>query len=266
MMMIEERLFQQDWFIDLSVDERYMFLYLLSIASKKTGIFEMNMRMINFGANTNKKFTKEDILTIYGNRIVQVPKHENTAIFPSYIRSNWLKGGKVFDSTRNPLFKSISAELARYDLTIDKINELTDKKIEEVIEDEHDDNILVPVVAVQQRVGEPEVTFEDEFNQFWSAYPGPRKTDKRKCKMKFIRILKDSKNYIDKFDEIMNGLNKWKKTDTWIKDGGQFICAPLVWLNNERWEAEVKESTNGNYRQNGTANNNYKSAEANNLF
>ena len=66
--MIEERLFQQDWFVDLSVDERYMFLYLLSIASKKTGVFEMNMRMINFGANTNKKFTKEDILTIYGNR------------------------------------------------------------------------------------------------------------------------------------------------------------------------------------------------------
>lgn len=266
MMMIEERLFQQDWFIDLSVDERYMFLYLLSIASKKTGIFEMNMRMINFGANTNKKFTKEDILTIYGNRIALIPGHNNTAIFPSYIKNNWLKGGKVFDSTRNPLFKSISAELARYGLTIEKVNELTDRKIEEVIEDEHDDNILVPVVAVQQRVEEPEVTFEDEFNQFWSAYPGPRKTDKRKCKMKFIRILKESKNFIDKFREIMEGLNKWKKTDTWIKDGGQFICAPLVWLNNERWEAGIKEGSNGNYRQNGTANNNYKSAEANDLF
>lgn len=266
MMMIEERLFQQDWFVDLSIDERYMFLYLLSIASKKTGIFEMNMRMINFGANTNKKFTKEDILTIYGNRIVQVPNHENTAIFPSYIRSNWLKGGKGFDSTRNPLFKSISAELARYDLTIDKINELTDKKIEEVIEDVCDDNISDTIVAAKPRVEEPEITFEDEFNRFWLEYPGPRKTDKRKCKMKFIRILKDADNYIDKFNDILKGLNKWKKTDTWIKDGGQFICAPLVWLNNERWEAEVKELTDGNFRQNCTANNNYKSAEADNLF
>lgn len=265
-MMIEERLFQQDWFVDLSIDERYMFLYLLSIASKKTGIFEMNMRMINFGANTNKKFTKEDILTIYGNRIVQVPNHENTAIFPSYIRSNWLKGGKGFDSTRNPLFKSISAELARYDLTIDKINELTDKKIEEVIEDVCDDNISDTIVAAKPRVEEPEITFEDEFNRFWLEYPGPRKTDKRKCKMKFIRILKDADNYIDKFNDILKGLNKWKKTDTWIKDGGQFICAPLVWLNNERWEAEVKELTDGNFRQNCTANNNYKSAEADNLF
>lgn len=264
--MIEERLFQQDWFVDLSIDERYMFLYLLSIASKKTGIFEMNMRMINFGANTNKKFTKEDILTIYGNRIVQVPNHENTAIFPSYIRSNWLKGGKGFDSTRNPLFKSISAELARYDLTIDKINELTDKKIEEVIEDVCDDNISDTIVAAKPRVEEPEITFEDEFNRFWLEYPGPRKTDKRKCKMKFIRILKDADNYIDKFNDILKGLNKWKKTDTWIKDGGQFICAPLVWLNNERWEAEVKELTDGNFRQNCTANNNYKSAEADNLF
>ena len=266
MMMIEERLFQQDWFIDLSVDERYMFLYLLSIASKKTGIFEMNMRMINFGANTNKKFTKEDILIIYGNRIVQVPNHENTAIFPSYIRSNWLKGGKVFDSTRNPLFKSISAELDRYDLTIDKINELTDKKIEEVIEDGRTNNVSNTVVAIQPRVEDVDITLEDKFGAFWTAYPGPRKTDKRKCKMKFIRILKDSKNPSDKFDEIMDGLNKWMKTDTWIKDGGRFICAPLVWLNNERWEAEVKEVTNGNYRQNGTANNNYKSTEANNLF
>lgn len=265
MMMIEERLFQQDWFVDLGVDERYMFLYLLSIASKKTGIFEMNMRMINFGANTKKKFTKEDILTIYGNRIVQIPNHENTAIFPSYILSNWLKGGKVFDVSKNPLFKSVAAELARYGLTIDKLNELTDKKIEEVINDGNDNNNNLTLVDIQQGVkGDDDI--RDMFDRFWSAYPGPRKTDKKKCCLKFTRILKDSKNYIDKFDEIMNGLNKWKKTDTWIKDGGQFICAPLVWLNNERWEAEVREGTNGNYRQNGTANNNYKSAEANDLF
>ena len=34
----------------------------------------------------------------------------------------------------------------------------------------------------------------------------------------------------------MNGLSAWKKCSTWNKDNGQFIRAPLVWLNNENWK------------------------------
>jgi len=31
-----------------------------------------------------------------------------------------------------------------------------------------------------------------------------------------------------------------KKSEAWTKDGGQFIPAPLTWLNQARWEAPTE--------------------------
>lgn len=273
MIMLDQRLFQQEWFIELSVDARYMFLYLLSICSQKTGIFEMNMRMINFGANTDKKFTKEDLLTLYGNRIQMVPGHENTAIFPAYIRTNWAKGNKPIDFNRSPLFKSIVAELARYDLTMDMVNEMTDKKVE-VVNDGSDrgDSLLagdggvynaghmdsgsdVPSTNKQKDERGSEAT--KLFEVFWKEYPGPRKIDKRKCQAKFERILLSADSAQEAASKIMEGLARWKQSADWMKNNGQYICAPLVWLNNERWEVEGLKK--GGYPNgNSTANNAYQ--------
>lgn len=75
----------------------------------------------------------------------------------------------------------------------------------------------------------------DMFERFWDAWPKecPRKTDKTKCRKKFDAILKREGS--GAFDAIMDGLAWWKGCDLWTKDGGQFVCAPLVWLNGERW-------------------------------
>ena len=42
------------------------------------------------------------------------------------------------------------------------------------------------------------------------------------------------------FAKIMNGLEAWKKSRDWLEDDGEFVCAPLVWLNNARWESDVQ--------------------------
>lgn len=274
MIMLDQRLFQQEWFIELSVDARYMFLYLLSICSQKTGIFELNMRMINFGANTNKKFTKEDLLTLYGNRIQIVPGHENTAIFPAYIRTNWAKGNKPIDFNRSPLFKSIVAELARYDLTMEMVNEMTDKKVEVVNGSDRGDSLLAgdgsdygdshmdsgsDVSSADKQKVEQGSEVTRLFEAFWKEYPGPRKIDKRKCQAKFERILLSAKSPKEMASQIMSGLARWKQSADWMKNNGQYICAPLVWLNNERWEAEVRKG--GYPNGNSTANNSYQTAE-----
>lgn len=84
---------------------------------------------------------------------------------------------------------------------------------------------------------------DDENSMFvawWQAYPGIRKQDKRKCADKFARVLRKSGDAVSLFNRIMDGLDKWKRCETWTKDGGRYVCAPLVWLNNERWEAEIK--------------------------
>ena len=82
--------------------------------------------------------------------------------------------------------------------------------------------------------------FDALFERFWQAYPGPRKTDKRKCRARFADILRESDQPEAMLQRILDGIDRWRKTRDWIDDNGEYICAPLVWLNNGRWDAEVE--------------------------
>lgn len=262
-MMLEDRFFEQEWVQELSDSEFRMLLYLLHFASKKTGIVELNMRMINFAANTAHKFTKEDVLDKFGKMIKLIPGKENTAIFPDYIATNWAKDGKPIDTVRNPLFKSIVRELERYGLTITDVNAMSSKKIE--VREEYNSSPTMTYSKPEPVIQNKET--EELFNSFWEAYPSncPRKVDKKKCFAKFETILNRSKDSVQTFNHIMHGLDVWKSSDMWKKDNGQFIRAPLVWLNNESWkDTPLKGVGNGNQKQ--SANTNYTDASANGIF
>ena len=83
-----------------------------------------------------------------------------------------------------------------------------------------------------------EADFDVLFASFWASYPacGSRKRDKQKCRARFLRILSDADDPQSLFDALMRGLSAWKKSRDWIEG---FICTPLVWLNNSRWETEI---------------------------
>ena len=76
------------------------------------------------------------------------------------------------------------------------------------------------------------------FEQFWKAYPStPRKGGKAKCKQVW------DKSYCDtQAEQILKHINWLKTTEQWLKSNGAFIPAPLVYLNQQRWDgAEVPE-------------------------
>ncbi len=83
-----------------------------------------------------------------------------------------------------------------------------------------------------------EADFDALFASFWASYPacGSRKRDKQKCRARFLRILSAADDPQALFDALMRGLSAWKKSRDWIEG---FICTPLVWLNNSRWETEI---------------------------
>lgn len=246
-MLIEDRFFDQGWVQELPNEDFRMLLYLMHFATKKCGIVELNMRMLNFAANTGKTFTAEEVLERFGGMLKLIPGKKSTAIFPDWVSTNWAKGGKSIDTTRNPLFKSIVQELASFGMTLDDLNALAKTKV--VVKDSTSDEVAKPTEhdvehtaqtakpAKEQDVGSP----EDMFEEFWKAYPGPRKVDKRKCLGKFLTALSRGAT----FDDIMRGLSAWKKCSTWNKDGGEFIRAPLVWLNNENWKEPPDDSCGG---------------------
>lgn len=237
-MVIEDRFFDQEWVQTLSNEEFRMLLYLMHNATKKCGIVELNMRMLNYEANCGHIFTKDEVLDRFSNMLRLIPGKENTAIFPNWVATNWAKTGKEIDTTRNPLFKSVVQELASYGMTIDSLNAIAKMKVcvkgdepceqHPVAEDVKRDKSQ----EVAANVGEIDAAFE----RFWAAYPGPRKVDKKKCRVRFGNAVAKYKTIAEGVSEIENGLLMWKKCSTWNKDNGQYIRAPLVWLNNENWK------------------------------
>lgn len=83
--------------------------------------------------------------------------------------------------------------------------------------------------------------FESGFDRFWSAWPKhPRKGAKSKCQQVW------NKSYCETCtDQILKHIAWMLTTDQWRKDGGAFIPAPLVYLNQQRWDgADIPENFN----------------------
>jgi hypothetical protein len=76
------------------------------------------------------------------------------------------------------------------------------------------------------------------FAKFWEAWPtNDRKQAQGKCleSWKKANAERDAALVVAHVSSLKNS--------AWLKDGGQFVPAPLVYLNQRRWEgAEVSES------------------------
>ena len=71
------------------------------------------------------------------------------------------------------------------------------------------------------------------FDQFWAAYP--KKVAKEPAKKAFLKHKPDQAL----LDKMLDALQRYKRTDQWTRDGGQFIPNPATWLNQKRWEDEL---------------------------
>jgi len=71
-----------------------------------------------------------------------------------------------------------------------------------------------------------------DFNSFWGLYPN--KVGKTPTQKKFLKLKKEL------LPELLEALKIQIETDQWKKG---FIPNPLTWINQERWQDEVKEKT-----------------------
>ena len=70
------------------------------------------------------------------------------------------------------------------------------------------------------------------FPEFWQAWPsGPRKVAKKQCLDKWARYECAYAATL-----IVQHVEWMKAQDEWLRDNGRFICAPLVYLNQQRWD------------------------------
>lgn len=72
------------------------------------------------------------------------------------------------------------------------------------------------------------------FDAFWDIYPkkmGKGAAFKSWKKIRGIEVV---------FEKILGAVAAQKKSEQWLKEGGQFIPHPATWLNQMRWEDEIK--------------------------
>jgi hypothetical protein len=74
---------------------------------------------------------------------------------------------------------------------------------------------------------------DERFSAFWKAYP--KKIGIGLAKKKFALALKSTS-----VETILKAIESQKQSEQWKKDGGQFIPHPATWLNQGRWNDEMK--------------------------
>ena len=73
---------------------------------------------------------------------------------------------------------------------------------------------------------------EQLFDRFWAVYP--RKVGKKDAVKAWNKLKPDETLTI----QIIEGVERWKLSTQWTKDGGQYIPYPATFLNGERWKDE----------------------------
>lgn len=256
--MICDEVWSDEWFCSLPQREKLLYLYLLGTCSK-CGIFELNMRKMNFdltnGTEDVPPYTVDEVMSFGGDRIKRLG--DSRAIITGYIAVNWTRG-KPLDPVKNPLHRGLMQELAKYGLTFADVNAVSKKKFTWMSDNEIEAREVRE--EAQREIEENKLksvpNAVEWFEMFWKAYPAtcPRKVDKKKCMAKYATLLKNAGQGADHLHEkIMAGLGLWVQSEMWNNDGGKYIKAPLVWLNGSCWEdTPMKGNGNGNGNRQGT--------------
>lgn len=79
---------------------------------------------------------------------------------------------------------------------------------------------------------------DDAFARFWAIYP--RHTNKKKAYNSFIKKCTDE----TVLQKMLSAVVDQKETEQWQNE--KFIPHAATWLNNERWEDEIKSTTYNN--------------------
>jgi hypothetical protein len=85
-----------------------------------------------------------------------------------------------------------------------------------------------------------ETKYSDSFEEFWKLYP---KKIGKGAAYKLWKRINPSNPLLEK---IVNAVKAQCKSAQWQKENGQFIPNPATWLNQERWNDELKNSGVGN--------------------
>lgn len=93
-------------------------------------------------------------------------------------------------------------------------------------------------VSIEAKASHPDESgevhrFPPGFEDFWKAYP--RKAGKDAAAKAFAKRRVGA----SLLAEMLAAIDRQKRSEQWLRDGGQFIPHPATWLNEGRWQDEI---------------------------
>lgn len=87
------------------------------------------------------------------------------------------------------------------------------------------------------------INHQKRFTEFWNAYPNcKRKGSQTKC-----QSVWQKQSFESIAEQIIAHVKSMASSDEWLRDSGQYIPAPLAYLNQQRWDgAEVGTQATSN--------------------
>ncbi len=101
-----------------------------------------------------------------------------------------------------------------------------------------EEKIVNPPIA-PKKPGAMDVEKTPGFVSFWAAYP--RKVSKPQAINAWRKLNPDEVVLA----AILSAIERYSRSDQWLRDGGKFIPHPSTWLNNRRWEDLVEPPVPG---------------------
>lgn len=130
---------------------------------------------------------------------------------------------------------SVICQSCNYSTQDNETGELNAKEVEEVWRSIGNQS------APQERIGlgkeRKEEPLVDDFEQFWKLFPSRRKGGKKTPKLRWDKLSDETKQLI--LQDLPVRVAKHKD---WLKNNGDFIPAPEVYLNKEQWLMPIIEA------------------------
>lgn len=211
---IDTKFWSDSYITELDPLERYLFLYFISNEhTNLCGVYEIPMRIMSFETGIDTDALKKMLDRF--ERDKKVFYKDGWIVIKNYIKNQVLNPSIIEGIQREldcvpPVLKLLINTLSPHSdptLTPDKLGKVKSSKVR---------------------------YSKSDFEKFWAVYP--RKVSKKNAEKAFARVNPEP----SKLKLMIAAVVQQAKSPQWTKDEGQFIPHPTTWLNQERWQDEIK--------------------------
>lgn len=239
---------------EFTAQDKYFYLFLLTNPyTNLCGCYEIGMKqMMHYtGYNENEI---SNLMSRMSNlyRVCKYSEDTKEVLLLNWHKYNWTKSEKVLvgaykqaKTIKNKGFQryvmqllseygyTVESEYLKFEYPMDTtvtvtVNNIPTNSNNISKEQDNKDNTVYKTKAVKRGKNKE---YTQEFEMFWTAYP--RKEGKGEAFKSFLKATDDCGATVQ---DLLDGIDKYKQTEQWQRDGGKYIPHPTTWLNQKRWE------------------------------